>query len=148
MTNKRYWGAALCTSLIINVFCVSALVTGWLAPPPPMPAGGGRPLPPEARALFEKIAPHRQPGFRQSMDAIHQQREAIRAALATEPFDAELLASAFAALRHAESEGAMLAHQRISDVAATMTTDERQQLEQFVGHKQGKPPGPPPRPPK
>ena len=148
MNNNRYLGAALFASLIINIFCVSALVTGWLAPPPPMPGGGGRPLPPEAHALFEKVAPHRQPGFRQSVDAIHEQLETVRAALAAEPFDAKRLASAFAVLRHAESEGALLAHQRIIDVAATMTVEERKQLQQFVGNRPGRPPGPPPMSPK
>lgn len=145
MNKERNWGIALGASLIVNVFCLSALLTGWLAPPPPM-HGGGPPPPPEARILFEEIAPHRQPGFRQSMDAIHQQRQAVGRAFAAEPFNAEQLAGALAALRHAESAGAELAHQRIVAAAATLTSDERRQLEPFVGHRPGKPPGP--RPPR
>lgn len=139
MNSHRMWGIALGISLSLNVFCISALMTGWLAPPPPHHGAARGPLSEQARALFEQLSPHHQPEFRESIGAIHQQRKAVRAAFVAQPFDAKQLAAAFAALRKAEGTTATLAHQRIIDVAAKLSFEERKQLEQFVGRRPGKP---------
>ncbi|MGJ8687218.1 MAG: periplasmic heavy metal sensor [Spongiibacteraceae bacterium] len=140
MNSHRIWGVALGVSLTINAFCLAVLLTGWLAPPHEERRG---PLPPQARALFEQVAPHRQPGFREAAKAIRQQRMAVRSALVAKPFDATNLSVAFAALRETENAAAVRAHQRIVDVAATLPLEGRRQLSKLVGRRPGKPPRPP-----
>ncbi len=148
MNSHRIWGIALGLSLSLNVFCLSALLTDWLAPADGPQAEARGPVPAHARALFNSMALHRQPGFQQARKEIHKQRQRVRTALLAEPFDADRLAKALAELRAAESSTAQLAHRRITEVAATLPAEERQMLERFIGRSPGqgprphRPPGP------
>ena len=134
MNSHRIWGLALGASLTVNAFCIAALLTGYLSAKPPHWQAHA-PLPAQARALFEDIAPHNQPGLRQSIRHIRAQRQDVRAALTADPFDIEALNQAFINLREAEKQAAVRAHQRITEVASKLSPEERQQLAKIIAHR-------------
>lgn len=137
MNSQKLWGVVLGASLTVNVFCIAALaallVTSgqWRHGPSQMSS-----LPAEAQALFQEISLRQQPGFRQSIREVREQFAAVDEALMADPFDAQQLHEAFAALRQAKTASAELAHQRIAEVAASLTPDEREALAGMIGkHK-------------
>ena len=138
MNSQRLWGVALGVSLTVNAFCIAALITNVFTPR--LGPDHGRPsLPTAAHALFREIDPREQPGFRESIQALRQHRSAVRTALSADPFDAEKLAAAFAKLRQAETQKAAHAHQKIAEVAASLSPEQRAQLARFIGRRRGPP---------
>lgn len=141
MTIQRPVALLLVASLMINVFCVGALVSHWIRPQPPMEMPFGPPmkdrLPPPAVELFRALRKVPYGPLGEAMAAAREARSAVHAAMLAEPFDKAALLQAFDALREAESELARRAQQRIAELASQLTAEERADLARFRAGRMG-----------
>lgn len=141
-SNTRVWGIALIVSMMLNTFAIGLLLSDRFAP-----RGFGGPPPPEAphfepgdntaesqrvRKLFQELRASTHKDFIPLMQGIRQARQQVGQALNTETFDPEQLETALAELRRAEQAAAEHAHRTISQLALTLTAEERRHLAQLV----------------
>lgn len=141
MTVQRSIGVALLVSLMLNAFCVGALVSQSRHKPATEDRGGPdgrqhRP-PPMAAELFSKIRKAPDGAMGEAIAATRSARDAVQAAMTAEPFDPAALSNAFANLREAESELARQAQTRILNVAAELSAQERAQLARMQAGRMG-----------
>ncbi|MEM8850297.1 MAG: periplasmic heavy metal sensor [Pseudomonadota bacterium] len=136
MKNGRTW--ALIASLTLNVLVAGAVIGALLVrdqgPPGRRDFGG----PPEIRAIAGGIdADHRRalfrglrndPVLRQGRARMRDSRDAIAAALRSDPFDPAAFEAALAARQAVQAELAARGSSALSDVIATLSPDARAAL--------------------
>jgi uncharacterized membrane protein len=144
----------LLVSVALNLLLVGAFLGRWTMPmhppPPPGPAGMmrhmiddlGRSLSDADRAVLEK-AYRSHAGALEDQGAEHRAAfDAIRQALAAEPFDRAAVERAMDAAAKLDAEQREAVGRTILDAASSMSPEGRHRL---AGWRPGPPPGPEPR---
>ena len=137
---KRLW-IALAISLTLNLFGLGFMSARWLHGPggdhhgPRGPFFGPRGLlldselggsmDAEVRGVMER---HRE-SLRAQREQLREARQAVGAALGSEPFDAEALKQALARLRQATGESQALMHAALIEIAPALTHAQREGLQ-------------------
>ncbi|MDO9453582.1 MAG: periplasmic heavy metal sensor [Stagnimonas sp.] len=162
----------LIVSLVLNVFLLGAIAGGLgpmgHRPPPGFKPGMGGPmeglrgveqaLSPEGQLRVRQFFDRHAPEMRIHLEALRQQRSALDAAFAADPFDAHATEREFAILRAKATEAAQLVQQRLIELAQSLSQADRKvfaagmsRLPMPAGGRMPPPPGhtslPPPMPP-
>ena len=129
---------ALTVSVALNLFLAGAFVGGWITRDGAglHPAAGGpapdysvaefiRALPPGALAEAERAVGARSGDVGSRIDGLRRAREAVIAALARQPLDADAVAAAFAELRLRSRDLQAALHEVVSDVAGRLGPADR-----------------------
>ncbi len=147
-STTRVWGIALIVSMMVNTFAIGLLLSDRFAP------RGFRPPPPDGpaftrennsaesrhvRELFQELRASTRQEFVPLMQGIRKARKQVHEVLNSESFSPEKLDAALAELRKAEQAAAEQAHRTISQLAETLSAEERKHLAQLVRRR---PPGP------
>lgn len=126
-------------SLVLNVFLLGAIAggLGLMGHRPPFgfkPGMGGpmegmrgieQALSTEGQALVHQFFDRGAPEMRTHFTAFRQQRSALDAAFAADPFDAQAAEREFAILRAKENEAAQLVQQRLIALAQSLSPADR-----------------------
>ncbi|MCC6919929.1 MAG: periplasmic heavy metal sensor [Alphaproteobacteria bacterium] len=133
---SRRWPLYL--SLFLNVVLLTALgffvarVMEWRDGPmgmgPWMPGQVENALPEDARAKVREIRKAHADELKPLFDNVRTAREGIRTAMDAEPFSADGLSAALAAMRRADQAVAEVTAKVIVEMASALTPDERRQV--------------------
>ena len=137
---RRQRSIVLLASLLINALLIGILATHWfharnerhgdysLSPGLPSIHGLSRELDDTARDDLRQRFGTRRDAIRGVMRNAHESRRGVVAAMRAEPFDADALASAFAAQRQSDMAVAAAIQSVLVEFAKARNTDDRQAL--------------------
>ena len=147
----RRW--PLYVSLFVNVVLITILaITAWriyqVRQPsaadgigPWMPRQVERVLPAEARAKVARIREAHRDEFRPLFENARESRNAVRQALAQEPFEAEKLSAALRAMREADAAIAVATAGVVVEIATVLSPEERMLVRKSIRERRGGPRG-------
>lgn len=137
-------GLGLVASLAVNLLAAGWVLGQRVAAPHHMERGMlrqmGRHLPTEVRTpLRAAMRERRQPLF-EAFREVREARQAVRAALAREPFDAAVLEAALARQRAGTAVLQQLMHAAMVDTATSLPPEQRQRWSEAKLWAPGRPP--------